>query len=684
MPVARFEMPDGRIARFEVPEGTTPEQAQQQIMATMQQPEPAPPKSMTVRDLLKEVARQGGLTVRAGISGLAAIPAMAANVPAGMYNIGAELIQGEGKGFRFPEQSQALQSAMTSAGLPEPQGNLEQGVQNVAGGMAGAGGMVQAGQAMAKSAAPVVSNIGQTLAAGPGMQVVSAGTGVGASEIAKEQGAGVVGQTVAGLAGAMAPSLAVAGGSEAARRLARGGEEGQKQMLARMQTFEQAGAQPSVGQATGARSAQALESGLSKAPGGAGPMVRAAEKQNAEMGARVNQLADKLMPGSSSTKAGVKIEQGVKDFVKRFRDEQNFLYDKLNLYIPDDAPISADKTKAALAALNADIPGAPNLSEWFKNSKIKGIERALAADAPQGDIPYEALKKLRTLVGNEISNNTIASDVPRSKWKALYAALSDDLGSAAQAAGPDAEKAFSRANAFSAAGYNRIENFLDRVAGKDTVEKVFQAAVNPSELKEGGSTINAVMRSLDKEQRKAVQSAFVKRLGLATAGNQDDLGERFSATTFLTNWNKVSPEAKLTLLADTDGTLRKNLTKIAEASSMIKEGSKVFANPSGTQQALSNQATTGGAAIAVLTGHPLVAGGIAAGVGASNLSAKLMTNPKFVSWLAKSTDISPAMIPSALNTLAQISKNETPEIRREIDAYASGIRQQLAEQQQAR
>src|SRR5574343_421495 len=29
MPIARFQMPDGRIARFEVPEGTSPEQAQQ-------------------------------------------------------------------------------------------------------------------------------------------------------------------------------------------------------------------------------------------------------------------------------------------------------------------------------------------------------------------------------------------------------------------------------------------------------------------------------------------------------------------------------------------------------------------------------------------------------------------------------------------------------------------------------
>lgn len=41
MPVARFQMPDGRVARFEVPEGTTPEQAQSMMEAHFAaQPEP--------------------------------------------------------------------------------------------------------------------------------------------------------------------------------------------------------------------------------------------------------------------------------------------------------------------------------------------------------------------------------------------------------------------------------------------------------------------------------------------------------------------------------------------------------------------------------------------------------------------------------------------------------------------
>lgn len=42
MPIARFEMPDGRIGRFEVPEGTTPEQAQAMIAQSLQQPEAKP------------------------------------------------------------------------------------------------------------------------------------------------------------------------------------------------------------------------------------------------------------------------------------------------------------------------------------------------------------------------------------------------------------------------------------------------------------------------------------------------------------------------------------------------------------------------------------------------------------------------------------------------------------------
>ena len=45
MPIARFEMPDGKIGRFEVPEGTTPEQAQSLIAESLQPQETAKPQT---------------------------------------------------------------------------------------------------------------------------------------------------------------------------------------------------------------------------------------------------------------------------------------------------------------------------------------------------------------------------------------------------------------------------------------------------------------------------------------------------------------------------------------------------------------------------------------------------------------------------------------------------------------
>lgn len=46
MPIARFQMPDGRIGRFEVPEGTTPEQAQSLIAESLQSETPSQPRTM--------------------------------------------------------------------------------------------------------------------------------------------------------------------------------------------------------------------------------------------------------------------------------------------------------------------------------------------------------------------------------------------------------------------------------------------------------------------------------------------------------------------------------------------------------------------------------------------------------------------------------------------------------------
>jgi hypothetical protein len=129
---------------------------------------------------------------------------------------------------------------------------------------------------------------------------------------------------------------------------------------------------------------------------------------------------------------------------------------------------------------------------------VPEVERtAMLNGLIDGKLPYEALKKLRTLVGNEISDSTIASDVPRSKWKALYGALSKDMGAAASEAGPKAEAAFVRANNFHRAGMKRVEDVLDPILEEGRPGGHLQGGL--SGTKEGATTISGVMKSLPRK-----------------------------------------------------------------------------------------------------------------------------------------------------------------------------------------
>jgi hypothetical protein len=317
-------------------------------------------------------------------------------------------------------------------------------------------------------------------------------------------------------------------------------------------------------------------------------------------------MAATLAPRAGAAPAGRAIKGGLEQFVDDFKAQSGKLYDALDKHVAKDAQVGVSNTRAALEKLNADIPGAPNLSKWFKNAKIQGIEGALDKDAPAtqaqpiisqilgasgeqlvtgqtaaktAGIPYEALKKLRTLVGNEISDSTIASDVPRSKWKPLYAALSKDMAAAAKEAGPKAEAAFVRANNYHRAGMQRLDDVLGPIMKKGDPEDVFRAALSGTQ--EGATTIAGVMKSLPPESKKAVSATMLQRLGKATPGKQNELGEAFSTETFLTNWNKLHPDAKRSLFSTLPDEMRGDLDKIAKVASNVREGSKVFANPIG-------------------------------------------------------------------------------------------------------
>lgn len=498
--------------------------------------------------------------------------------------------------------------------------------------------------------------------------MVSGASGSLASQFAAERGGGPGMQLLAGMAGAMAPSAIRYGAQEGARMLLRGGEQGRQKTAQNIQDFENAGTTPSMGQATESRGLRATESLGSRTPGAAGVLANKAKNQAEQIGGNIERLARELSPSASAEQAGRAIDKGITGtggFVETFKKSSAANYDTLDKFVSGDSPVSVTNTEATLNKLAASIPGAENTSGAFVNSRIASIRDALKADISANDagnnpailrnesqgLPYAALKQLRTIVGNELADAPFGGDVPASQWKRIYAAMSADMEAAAEAAGPAAVKALNRANAYHKAGMQRLDTISSVISKNGGPEAVFKAAT--SGAKEGATTLRAVMQSLPPDGQKAVSAGVLRRLGRALPGAQNETGEVFSTERFLTNWNSLSPQAKTTLFDRYGNGFRADMDAIAKVAANLREGSAVFRNPSGTAQAVGQTAAATTFLGALLTGHPVTAAGVAVGVGTSNISARVMTNPNAVKWLAQSTRAPKSAVPALLARASQ-------------------------------
>lgn len=150
---------------------------------------------------------QLGLTARAGITGLTALPAMAGDA----LNAGVNKVFGT----NLAPVSSTIQNLENSAGLPQPANATERIVQDAASAMAGVSPTIGIGRAMAGAASPTAQAVSNALATAPGMQMLgNAGAGAGSSGT-KELGLGpgwqVAGGMLGGTAGVLGGSLATSG-----------------------------------------------------------------------------------------------------------------------------------------------------------------------------------------------------------------------------------------------------------------------------------------------------------------------------------------------------------------------------------------------------------------------------------------------------------------------------------------
>lgn len=523
----------------------------------------------------------------------------------------------------------------------------------------GIGGGINALAGLApRAAAPAAGNqLSQLLTAQPGMQALSAAGGSAASSATREAGGSEGNQLLAGLAGGLGPGLARAAGGATTRGLVRGSSG--EQMRNTLADFEALGATPSVGQASGNRLVQGAENVLAGGPTSAGVMTRFAERQADDIGEGLQNMAGGISRNPSAERAGRAIERGVDTFNNNVGATRRALYWQADQFIPDATQTPMQNTLRTAVALTTPDPQAAATTGGLIQPGIAALRQNLEADlaANGGQLTYGALRRIRSEIGEQIGNaSPLNPPADIRELNRLYGALSEDMRAAARSQGPEAVAAANRANNYTRASAERLETMRRVVEKAGGPEKVYSAVM--AGTRDGGTTLRSVMQSLPPEGQRSVTAAVIRRMGMANPGVQDAAGETFSAQTFLRKWNDVSPEAKRALFDRFGPGFTRDVDRIAHVAQNIRDGARVFANPSGTANRAAAM-TYGGSLVASLFDPSLVTtGGLIAGGIGSNVVGRLMTNPAVVRQLARATTMPTGGVLATARNLHQIAQEE--------------------------
>lgn len=394
-----------------------------------------------------------------------------------------------------------------------------------------------------------------------------------------------------------------------------------------------------LGQQTGSKIIQTLEKTLSRLPGGAA-IIRAVQRQNDKLAQTTDDVVHQLSGGADASAEGAgKVLKGqLKKASQRMKDEAAGHYDEVEKLIPKNTPVGVKNTLETVRKLTTPLKGAENVSAKLIDPEIRalreGLEKDLAANHLQS-LPYATLKELRTRIGQMIDWGPFATDAKNGQLKQVYASLTADMNVGASSVSKEASAAVQKANTAYAKSKEEqavLKSVINKAGGP---EKVFSSLM--SGTKDGATTLRQVMASIDEPSRQILAASALQRMGRATASAQNAAGTAFSAETFLTNWAKMSPEAREVLFGSLPGKYSQSVSQLAANMAALRAYGKLIPNSSNTAQALIFSGEAGVALHALLTGDLKMAGAIAGSAAGTMALSHALTNPETVRWLADQT-----------------------------------------------
>ena len=449
------------------------------------------------------------------------------------------------------------------------------------------------------------------------------------------------------IAGEMVGGKLVQKGSEligkvpgAFRRGLAGGEEYAGNISKAIARGENIGADiGTVGVASQSPILMGIEKRLAQMPFSANRMNQVFERIYNSSSKLVDDLSKRYSPNNqvvSKENIGSLIKKEAQTATEKFNLKTEQMYDEAFALAPD-ARGRVSNVMELREKFKVDLAKAPESLGPSMTAAFAKANALINDSINVGGIDLQSLRKIRTNLRKQLGDLTrTGRSEEETALLDVYDALTKDIYESVQ--GTNALDAMKKADKYVFNVSKKIVPLLDEVLSKDEIQ-VYNLWTSGS--KDGLRNFKKILNNVKGDARDELKAKFIRNLGYAKpAGVTDDI-EEFSTATFLTKWDNLSNEAKSALFGNKSNPVWSDLDDILKSFNALK-----------ASDSYTNYSKTGDTIMSVAAFTPIISSVTAVGAGAMDIgtgalisgasvvtpkvASRLMTNPIFIRWLAKS------------------------------------------------
>ena len=452
--------------------------------------------------------------------------------------------------------------------------------------------------------------------------------------IAAEIIGGKVVQNVAKFAGEKVPEIV--------KNVLAGGKSNREKILEKIRISGNIDADVgTLGLATQSPALLNLEKRLSQIPFSQTQMYSAFDNIRKGSSELLNTLSKKYSSSnqvSSPEDIGILIKAGAETTNEKFNKKSEKLYDDAFELAPN-ARGRVNNLMELKQTFNQELQGVEESLSPSMNAAFSKANAIINDSIKGGGIDLKKLRRVRTALRKQLGDLTrIGRSEEETSLLRVYDALSKDITESVQ--GTPAESLMKKADTFYARVTKKdgLRDVLSDIMSKDDI-KVYNMWTSGTKV--GVRDFKKILNIMPVDNRGEVKAKFIRNLGYAKPAGVTDSVNDFSTQTFLTNWDNLSTKSKVAMFGSKSNPIWNDLDDIVKSFKDI-QFSESFTNYSKTGDSILG-VTAISAAITPLIG--VGTGAMSLGTGgatfasiyvAPKVAARLMTNPDFIKWLAKS------------------------------------------------